>query len=411
MNFRRPVLATLAVMACLAPLSPVYAADEMLAISEQIKLTTNKTIEANTLKSKELLTTINESAEKTNALLSGLNADEFKRQDASNVDFNFLGSLRSVPGATAFSQQVAKDILNSRYNELNRIPLDIDTATDGDMKRAEYLIDTTAQGGNIDTQTFDVFMRYFCDPLARNAEMKNFAYPITDLYRGKTKVSYTLGCGKVSGGSDAETRQKILGSDDTSAEAKQLIGLPLQPAKLFFNPVTYPSKVSGDTKEVSNTNRLAKVYEGAFAQSLQFLIGSAPPAGSSINTQAAIARRMLVSYPFAILFSERVGNLGSHAAVALGEVMKGRYDVATQDPVLLQRIADIQNRKKISMAEYMDIVMYQFPMSPGYYRYISTEENIYKLKREAVWLSAMQTALAYQRNRWLEILAALEAVK
>lgn len=120
---------------------------------------------------------------------------------------------------------------------------------------------------------------------------------------------------------------------------------------------------------------------------------------------------MMASYPFAIMFAERMGTMGPDAASATAALLRTKLSAATEDEAIFNVIRNIERRNTISQAEYMDIVMYQLPLSPGYYARINDELSPTELRREAVWLTAMQTALNYQRNRWLEILAALEAVR
>jgi hypothetical protein len=103
--------------------------------------------------------------------------------------------------------------------------------------------------------------------------------------------------------------------------------------------------------------------------------------------------------------------MGPNAAKSLAGFMTGKMGKGTEDPAVKAILANLKARQNVSLAEYMNIVMYQLPTSPGYSEYISSTTNTKKLIREEVWLTAMQTALNYQRNRWLEILATLEAVR
>jgi len=258
-------------------------------------------------------------------------------------------------------------------------------------------------------------MRYFCDPQASTERLKDQKWRLSGVKNKGGTISYDLACGKIIASGDAaklSTRESILGpGNEKKPEGLQVIGLPLRPADLFFAPTTHPT-TPGNNKDASNTNKMADVYYGAFAQSLQFLVGR--PEGlpsSDINTQAKISKQMLASYPFAMLFAERAGTMGPAAAQSIADLITDKLGSGTQDPVIVEHLENLRSRNSISMAEYMDIVAYQLMTSPGYYERISKELTPAQLRREEVWLTAMQTALNYQRNRWLEIQAALEAVR
>lgn len=333
-----------------------------------------------------------------------------------------------LPIAMATANTTVDDVMFNRYRELNRIPIGTTEAT------ADYLVDSS-YGSDDTVQAFSIFMRYFCDTRSRqNAKeddttLKSRTYTLENAMLKGKETSYKVGCGFSEG--SVPSRQTYLGAKEANdgVYAQQIIGLPARPQVLFFAPETFPTKLpdGAGTDKVSNTNPLSHIYYAAFAQSLQFLLGGAPKAYNAdgvggekafLDAQAEIAKKTLASYPFAILFSERVGTLPGDPNTPdesvprqLADLLQDKLAGATEDPTMLQRIDNIRKRNAISIAEYNDIVMYQLMMSPGYYERISRDLDATQLRREEVWLTAMQTALNYQRNRWLEILAALEAVK
>lgn len=324
-----------------------------------------------------------------------------------------ITTFTALPLSNLAVDQIAQDVMFNRQRELNRIKIE---------GRADYLIDTSLPA-SVDSQAFDIFMRYFCDPKARGGSNADFKVTRVGVPYGDQVLNYELGCGYTNNGS-VPTRHSILGGAEADAghEAAQVIGLPTRPDALFFEATTFPTKQEGQqNNDVSNTNRLAQVYYAAFSQSLLFLLGE-PPSGAGggsiagspgayIANQAAVAKKMLASYPFALLFAERMGTMGPDAAQATADLLLSKLGSASEDINILNVVQNIERRNTISQAEYMDIVMYQLPLSPGYYSRINDQLTSEELRREAVWLTAMQTALNYQRNRWLEILAALEAVK
>ena len=322
---------------------------------------------------------------------------------------------KSVPGALAFTSNVMNTLMLTRSLELNRVPMPED--------KVSYMVDSSWKTP-VDVQSFDIFMRFFCDPDSNSGRMKDLKVDMVsnpsklDTNEQKKEIEYKLGCGNVEGDS-IETRHKILGSDDTKAANREIIGLPLRVSDMFFAPTTFSTEPNASVAKLpdgsagdSNTNPMAQVYFGAFAQSLRFLLGSAPTGGTPLAQKEAVTRQMLASLPFAILFSERVGSMGTNAAEALAETLSDKLGSSVStDEALANRVDELRRRNSVSIAEYMDIMMYQLPTSPGYYTRINTQLTTKQLVREEVWLTAMQTALNYQRNRWLEILTLLEAVK
>lgn len=333
--------------------------------------------------------------------------DQRSAMPIPEIETTFL----AMPMASAIVDQITHEVMFSRQSEMNRVKMD---------ERADYLLDTTSVQ-LVNSQAYDIFMRYFCDPKGRNGTMADTKEEKVGVKIGKNTFDYDLGCGKTSI-KDVPSRHSLLGSDkDDGPEALAVIGLPTRPDALFFEPTTFPSK-SADGKAptsagASNTSRLAHIYYAAFNQSLLFLLGEPPSApqkgvaSSFITNQGLIARQMMATYPFAILFAERMGTMGPDAAASVANLLRTKLRSATEDQTIFNILENLKRRNTISTAEYMDVVMYQLPLSPGYYTRINEELNPTELRRELVWLTAMQTALNYQRNRWLEILAALEAVR
>jgi len=329
----------------------------------------------------------------------------------------------ALPLAYATMDQAVHDMMYNRMRELNRVSMQ----GDGGQPKADYLVDSSLDA-NIDVQYFDIFMRYFCDPNARDNgkgdAMKGKQFDIQGITQGGKKVSYKVGCGSSDG--DIPSRKSVLGNAaDTGIEADQIISLPIRPDAMFFSAETFPTRPSNNQAPAeggeTNVNRLANVYYGAFAMSMRFLLGPIPESvdpgtatgGKSayIDYKANIARKYLATMPFTELFASQLGTMGPLAAKATAQMLNDKLGNAVEDPNIANRIANLKKRNSLSVAEYQDILMNQLMMSPGYYSRINNELSPTELHREMVWLTGMQTALNYQRNHWLEILAALEAVK
>jgi hypothetical protein len=407
----QPVIpAAIAFSLCLA-LLPRGAFAGSQEIIDEMHDAAEKDIQADRLRTDAVAQDVDQETQKVLQVKTDIFKQEQKDESESAEHTELLPAIDLLPKALAQQDTLINDLMITRYRELNRQPIPTDSSSASTTYKPEYLVDTSLVTP-VDVQAFDIFMRYFCDPNARGGLMKTMQFNLANVLYQQRKTNYTLGCGVVSGAS-IQTRQSVLGSGDTSDEAKQIIGLPLRPADLYFNPGTFPTTpgTTANGKKTTNTNPLAEVYFAAFAQSLEFLVGEAPAASNDLNTQAAISRQMLASYPFAVLFAERAGSMDDVAPQALAGFMMGKLGKGTEDPAIVARLQNLQGRTNVSLAEYMDLIMYQLPLSPGYHAYIENTRNTKKLIREEVWLTAMQTALNYQRNRWLEILATLEAVK
>jgi hypothetical protein len=354
-----------------------------------------------------------------NAMAEDMKQKQREELDTAAIHDGLVPAMNNLSTALTQDENVVKYLMNIRSYELNRIPLAAQpssTLDDNTIVKTDYLADTSWDTP-IDAQAFDIFMRYFCDPNARGGTMKDFSSDQTNVNHGGTStLTYTLKCGEISTG-DLTTRHKLLGSsDDTTPQAIQVLALPSRPADLFLEPRTFPTTLNSTAvagaAAPTNTNPMSGVYYGAFAASLRFLVGSYPPGVGGLGAQQDITRKMLASYPFAVLFAERSGSMGKDAVQALATHLSKEMNAGSStDPAVQAYMADLKGRQNISTAEYMNIVMYQLPTSPGYYTHISEELSQSDLRREEVWLTALQTALGYQRNRWLEILATLEASK
>lgn len=353
-----------------------------------------------------------------------------------------LGVLEQMPNALALMNGMVSDLMTTRLNEMNRMAPNAEGSP-----RAAYLIDASQPDQTINAQIFDIFMRYFCDPRARGGTMAKVGKERGfEVYSVTGNQKQLLGCGSLPGGDPSMSRDGIFGPEQTSTggtgaagslmNAQQMVkevsrnqikNLSIRPADLFFEPITYPVYFSsgkdedtGDSADTfSNVNQMGPVYFGAFAQAMQFLIGTPPDALNLgevdtprertryIEAQGQIARKMLATYPFALLYAERMGSI---PAGMVGGLYATVSETTDTDMLSFNKMIDLMNRKNISMAEYMDLVMYRIPMSPGYIKRLQLM-TASDLKREEVWLTAMQNVVNYQRNRWMEILVALEAVK
>lgn len=402
---RSKLLAILLCSSLMALPAPAFAGPETVLLGKDIRDATDKVIQDHEMQTTEIQKSIEENFKRM-ARSQMMAAKRQMDENKESISYESLPAIATLPIGISTSDAILEELMKSRLGELNRIPLP--------DEKAAYLLNT-GWTAPVNLQQFDIFMRYFCDPDSNAGKIESTTWALTDIpadNSGTRKLNYTLGCGYVKG-DPIETRETLIGLDKNSEEAKQLIGLPLRPGDLFFSLTSYPTLPSkyGGSAPSTETNRAAHVYYGAFFQSLQFLVGSAPGNGGTVEGKAEITRQMLASLPFAILFSERVGTMGPEAAKALSNTLQLKLGPAANEESIAVRMRNIQRRQNISLAEYMDIMMYQVPMSPGYYTRISEEFTPAQLRREEVWLTAMQTALNYQRNRWLEILTSLEAVK
>lgn len=401
---------------CAVPYSAAYAVSGAHEITKEISRSTDRQVDSERLMIERFGTQVTDSITKVQQTIVDQERAELAKGMKSRPLDEIMTTFMALPLSNATVDQITQDVMFNRQREMNRIKVD---------NRADYIVDTSLTS-NVDTQAFDIFMRYFCDPKARGGSMADVKVSKVGVEYGDQVLNYELGCGYTNN-TNIPSRRVFLGqSADDGPEAAQIIGLPTRPEALFFEATTFPTNVTGGQQPTeagpSNSNRLAHVYYAAFSQSLLFLLGEPPKAASAtglaagstsgyIGTQSEVAKKMMASYPFALLFAERMGTMGTDAAQATAALLRTKLSAATEDETIFNVIRNIERRNTISQAEYMDVVMYQLPLSPGYYTRINEELNQIELRREAVWLTAMQTALNYQRNRWLEILTALEAVK
>lgn len=347
--------------------------------------------------------------------LVALEAKEQARQTKSAPIYELFTVLSKLPESIALTHEVAREVLSTRRLVLQKVERPDD--------RPDYLVDTSLESG-VDAQSYDIFMRYFCNPEGRGGTLANVTSRKVDRPYNGSLINYTLGCGRATGAA-IPSRTSILGGDaHVGIEAAQIIDLPTRPEILIFGAGTFPTRfgdVAAINAPISNANRASQLYLGAFEQFLLSVAGSPPdrPGSSArlagdpsgyLASQRDVTVKMLASYPFALLFAERTGTMGPDVIAHTVNMLKTSLSMGTQSKQIADQIASLSKRQTISMAEYMDIMAYQLPTSPGYYARINNDLTPEELKREAVWLTSIQTALNYQRNRWLEILAALEAV-
>lgn len=415
-SFYRLLAAT--ALVCIGPVTAVQAnPSSAFEITQEISRSADRQIDSERLMLERLGQQVSDGIRGVQQALVEQESNSLKHHIRANPLDDVLTTFMALPLSNATVDQITQDVMFNRQREMNRIKIE---------GRDDYIIDTSLPA-SIDTQAFDIFMRYFCDPKARSGTMSELKIDKVGVKFGDSVLNYELGCGYTSNNS-IPSRRALLGPQlaDAGPEAEQVIGLPTRPEALFFEPSTFPTNVSGQGAPTdagaSNSNRLAHIYYAAFSQSLLFLLGEPPVAPTSSNVtagsasayianQAAVTRKMMASYPFAIMFAERMGTMGPDAAEATANLLRTKLSVATEDENIFNMIQNIERRNTISQAEYMDVVMYQLMLSPGYYARINDELNSSELRREVVWLTAMQTALNYQRNRWLEILTALEAIR
>lgn len=333
--------------------------------------------------------------------------------------------LSERQGALAAHNALVNDIMITRTNQLNGIPLggtDLNTSPLVDPALAYQSEQKTSKKVSINEQLFRNYMRYFCDPLANNGALNG------DTWFG-TETNKRISCGD-SEFSDAKSSRKKFNVADTPENKiaeREIVQLPINPARLFFEARTFPvakatPSTDNPTGRASNVNPYAELYYNAINMSMNLLLP--PPSDvfpkESLNTsggraeylelQAKNTRNAVASYPFALLAADRFQIMNHKVSQRLADLLEQNMDNADLNPAVGNAIARLRSQDGVSMAEYMDIMMYQIPLSPGYVASIN-KKTPEELAREKIKLTAMQLAVGYQRNHWIEILTALEAMR
>ncbi len=347
--------------------------------------------------------------EGTDAAVSAINQATAEKIKASQGEIGIVPNMDEQAlranslSAFAASTITINDIMVTRTKQLNGVPVGNDPTN---IEKLVNFSDTSP----INAQQFSIYMRYFCDPESRSKTMTNSSFNV-----GNGGV---LSCGD-SNHTTAGSSRKKYGLNDSSPEAREVINLPINPARLFLEPRTYPT--ADLTLATYNTNPMSALYYPAIIQSIEFLTGvppqppnkadleTQPGQAAYLETQAANTRKSLASYVFALLAGERVQSMGKDAATLLADQLeKNMPDLATQNVAMNQRILALRGQAGVSLAEYMKIIMFEVPTSHGYIEAIN-RMSADQLAREKIKLEGLQLAVNYQRNHWMEILAALEA--
>jgi hypothetical protein len=415
-------------------------------VEEAIAESADKSIDVEKQENKETIRVLKSEIDR---VVEGMitRAAEEKRVQAPDPDYPVMGAFEGFPAGLALQQMTADSFLHARLLELNLVA----PKPDKNGKQPYYLIDPTQKSdqASVRAEMLDVYMRLFCDPRARGGTMSllgrnpndpSYILPFTTKYKDG---SHNLACGALQKGKSVDasvpSRETLIGpfpmaawnksSAQRSAQEKaaiaqqeDVIGLPQNPGRLFFYPETFPVMPLTQMNDTTNTHKMAPVWTGALAMALQFLAGE--PAGKfSMGTlgtesgakayiayQANIARKMLASYVFTQLFSERVGTLNQDVAEQVSDIVLSKLGPAGSNEELYQRAMALGKRANLSVAEYQYILMHEMMLSPGYLDRLN-ELNADNLVREQAILNAWQVALMQQINHWLQVLAALEAVK
>lgn len=424
---------SLVVAGFLSPL-PVQAQLETQTLVKAMQETAEKTSQESQANTDRLIKVMAEAAIKRVDAQIQLEKARTRAALEPAIDMGVMVSLQSVPVASALTALISSSVLESRYKELNLIKQN----SVGTLARG--LVDSTTGSLANDPANFRVYMDYFCDPRAQDGEMgkigdtaaiaANSAYDVKD---ETTKYQYKCGV----------ERYKVLGNPGNDPDAQtpvaienyQITGLPLKPQLLFFEPLTFPMKPSSTATDESNTNKLSDLAFGAYKYFERLILGKPGDKTKVYNLttsggreayiadQSRIARQMLASYPFAMLFAERMGTMGGGAAQAnsattgalsapqaAAKILRTSWAGVTMDPNIDALIRNLEDQKSMSMAQYMDILMYKMPMSAGYLARIN-QLSPEQLDREEVFLMGLQTVLKYKINRWMEMSTVYAAVK
>lgn len=351
----------------------------------------------------------------TNAILQ---QDTNEQEEAVGLmDGDTASTLTTRMDAAAATEVYKRDIMTTRSKQFSGVVVGTD---DNHM-----LVDIARSPPmKVNDQQFSIAMRFFCDPLARVGTMKDVE---VETQEGVVKCgdgTYT-GSSPLSGKPLAD--RKKFGSLDTSDEARAIINLPINPARLFLETTTYPARPdpSKPAGSQTNVNPLAQLYFAAIMQSIELLVGNPPdknqfadfgtPSGQEqyLRYEASKTRKSVASYIFAQLAAERMQSSDNGFARVLAQMSERFASGAMNDPggIMAERIKKLRSQPGVSMAEYLNILMYEIPVSPGYLELINNPSNMppEKLAREKLKLMGLQTAVNYQRNRWMEMLTALEA--
>lgn len=392
---------------------PARAQQASQEIGKALDQAADKTADALRVNIDEVKKAIDAGVEKQKDTMITLEKERIRDEATPAIDYDLFYSLVGIPQATATTSMLMSTLLDSRYRELELMKMATGTLARG-------LVDSTSGSLANDPANFKVYMQYFCDPLAQNGDMAT-----VDTGAGKCGAARIAALGDPGPNPYANT--------DVARKNLQITGLPLKPSLLFFEPITYPSSAGniGDPAQ-PNVNPMADLYYGAYHYFERLVLGKPSiltiqpdiKTGTGIEpyltNQGKIARQTLASVPFAMLASERIGTLinapavkgeeGSTSPAAAAAMLLGSgYASATTDPAVNALLTQLQTQPTMSVAQYLDIVAYRLPMSPGYLTRIQSLSPT-QLMREKLFLMGIQNVLKYKINRWMEVSVALEAV-
>lgn len=325
------------------------------------------------------------------------------------------GRLGGVSASTAF----VNSVMATRNRQLNGVPLG---NLNADVGR---LVDTSKTNNTVVEQMTSIYMRYFCDPSGNAGKMS----------QAKVEISggEVLTCGDSdrsgdanAGGSRAKTSRQGYQDAEMASYDSDIMNKPMKVNELFFATTTYPvvssdsmARVNGQLPK-SHKHPYAMLYYPAVLQSIEFLTGSAEDTigkgavdigsdrGGYMERQARNVRKSLATYIFAMLAGDRVQSMGPDINEKVAKLLERSLGQAAQDGQTKMRLEDLRTRPGISMSEVMQILSYEIPSSPGYIEMIN-EMKPQELTREKVRLLGLQLAVDHQRNRYMEMLMALEA--
>lgn len=341
---------------------------------------------------------------------------EQKRDMGLSPDMDMRSGLAARMGGIPAVEVFIQDLMATRTKQMNGVPIERTTNPNASIVNIQ-LVDTSSLKAPIMDQQFSIFMRYFCDPLSAAGEMADVNIGLTG--------SNSVKCGN-SDTNGANSRASYAASSSVSAEQtalaeREIINAPLDPYRLFFKVTTYPvARVADGTVYHTNVNPFASLFPAAIVQSIEFLTGGPPETVNKgdlqtdsqrteyLATQARNTRKSIATYVFSLLAGDRVQAMGSDMSMRLASLLERYMGEYSFEQNTAARISMLRRQTGVSMSEYMNIMMYEIPTAPGYISAIDrmTPEQAV---RERIRLNALQLAVNYQRNHWLEILSALEA--
>ncbi len=325
-------------------------------------------------------------------------------------DFDMQEALAARMGAMPAVEGFARDIMMTRTKQSNGVPLGNASLAFG------QLVDTAVNTNTVTSQQFSRYIRYFCDPRSRMGEIATMEFG-----RGDDKFS----CGSDESNVPESSRAKFAvpagtNATEQAAQENEVINLPVSPSRLFLEATTYPIAAADLGYKATNLNMYAKLWWPAIMQSIEFLVGPPPTRMNTgdlkgangqreyIARQARATRQSMAAYVFAQLAGERIQSMGPDMAQRMASMLE-EY-IGNNDPNIEERIADFRRKPGLSLAEYMHIMMYEIPLSQGFIAKINAPgTTMQELQTKKIELAGLQLAVNYQRNRYMELLMALEA--